>query len=291
MVDRDKPEKYLNPPSEVARIGVPYGKILSDNDIRGIPAGQILVGLFRSATRDYDIAAIIEQEERLSEMIDAGHELTGLFVVPRNNVQRLQTIERMRGAVELSSGEASTAYQRKKNNHLLFHTRVAQTNAELFQFDFISVFDNYQAGEFSHIENINLFWRAPDWFEYTPSALQEFRFRSHAGDIVTPGSMFTDGGSIPRVFWITKNLSPWGYLPAFLLHDWQFDQHHSGTSAATFESVRDLMMEAVKTLMVSGVCPLSELDFNLIYHGINSAFARDIWNSTPGVTLPNGEDQ
>lgn len=31
--------------------------------------------------------------------------------------------------------------------------------------------------------------------------------------------MFTDGGSIPVQFGL-KNYSPWGYGPAFIVHDW-----------------------------------------------------------------------
>ncbi|RNC82869.1 MAG: DUF1353 domain-containing protein [Phycisphaera sp.] len=37
--------------------------------------------------------------------------------------------------------------------------------------------------------------------------------------------MYTDGGSIPRVFWSIPGYSPWGYAPAYIIHDWIFSVH------------------------------------------------------------------
>nr|WP_249779640.1 DUF1353 domain-containing protein [Bradyrhizobium sediminis] len=34
--------------------------------------------------------------------------------------------------------------------------------------------------------------------------------------------MYTDGGSIPRIAQIFNGLSPWGFGPAYIVHDWIF---------------------------------------------------------------------
>lgn len=38
-----------------------------------------------------------------------------------------------------------------------------------------------------------------------------------------PGIMFTDGGSIPKFAQGFKGYSPWGYAPAYMVHDWVFE--------------------------------------------------------------------
>ncbi|MCA1979050.1 MAG: DUF1353 domain-containing protein, partial [Thiobacillus sp.] len=122
-------------------------------------------------------------------------------------------------------------------------------------------------------------WVKPDIFRLEVEAGQPFQFIRKAGEVITPGAMLTDGGSIPR--WaglFSDKLSPWGYAPAFLIHDWLFDCHHAGTTDKRFEEVRDIMMEGVKTLMESGRCERSLVVFNLIYSGIDSPVARAIWN-------------
>ena len=43
---------------------------------------------------------------------------------------------------------------------------------------------------------------------------------------IEPRTMYTDGGSIPRLFWSQDGLSPWDYGPAFILHDWIFNRHY-----------------------------------------------------------------
>jgi hypothetical protein len=147
--------------------------------------------------------------------------------------------------------------------------------------------DEVPTGAFSGLESIRLRWVRPDWFEFIPRAAQPFSFLRSTGEVVEPRRMFTDGGSIPRIFWAKKSLSPWGFAPAFLLHDWEFDKHHCELTPKSFEAVRDTMMEAVKTLMEIGICPRGDLTFRVIFAGINSNVARDIWNRQhPSCPLP-----
>ena len=131
-------------------------------------------------------------------------------------------------------------------------------------------------GTFRNLERIQLRWDRPDWLEYNPDPDAPFSFARASGEVIAPGRMLTDGGTIPRWFWLKHDLSPWGHLPAFLVHDWEFDQHHLG-AAKTLDAVRDTMTEALKTLMETGVTPRSENIFRVIYAGISSWIAKDLW--------------
>jgi len=137
----------------------------------------------------------------------------------------------------------------------------------------------FPLGRFEGLENIRLRWVRPDWFEFIPRATTPFAFIRANGTRIEPRRMFTDGGSIPRIARLGEGLDPWGYAPAFLCHDREFDVHHCGRSNKTFEEVRDMMMEAVRTLMNLGLGSASALVFQLIYAGIDSGVARDLWKT------------
>lgn len=135
-------------------------------------------------------------------------------------------------------------------------------------------------GTFRNLDRLVLRWVRPDWFEYHPDPERPLQFERSTGETIVPGRMFTDGGSIPRWFWVSKNLSPWCYAPAFIVHDWEFDRHHAGASSKSFDAVRDTIAEAIKSLMETNACPKSEADFRLIYAGVSSWIAKDIWNKS-----------
>ncbi len=131
----------------------------------------------------------------------------------------------------------------------------------------------------------HLVWVRPDIFRHEPNPGLAFRFIRASGEVIEPGLMYTDGGSIPRALWFIKDLSPWSYAPAFLIHDWLFDLHHCGQTGKSFEEVRDILLEGVRTLMETKVCPLDRLAFDTIYAGIDSFVARQVWDN-PGCHLP-----
>ena len=80
----------------------------------------------------------------------------------------------------------------------------------------------------------------------------EFQFVRWNGETIKPGSFATDGGSIPRIAWAVPGLDPWSLLPAFLIHDWHYTQHHCCPDCqVTFEEANDVLMEGVYTLMKS----------------------------------------
>lgn len=101
--------------------------------------------------------------------------------------------------------------------------------------------------------------------------------------------MITDIGSIPRLAGVlSRGLTPWSYAAAFLVHDWEFELHHCRGTSKTFEQVRDTMMECVKTMMEKSLAPKSQVNFWLLYQGINSAIAHRLWNrDPPRCTLPD----
>jgi hypothetical protein len=146
---------------------------------------------------------------------------------------------------------------------------------------FIPGYDDFATGLFQLLDHIRLRWVAADYFEFIPKAAGAFRFVRSTGEAIEPRRMFTDGGTIPRLLWPVETLSPWGFAPAYLVHDWEFDSHHCKTTTKSFEAVRDTMMEAVKTLMETGVCDRSDLTFRAIYLGISSPIARKLWDKQP----------
>ena len=69
---------------------------------------------------------------------------------------------------------------------------------------------NYGAtpqGTFENADRLILRWERPDWFEFLPDPERPFAFIRASGEKITPGRMVTDGGSIPRWFWVRESLS------------------------------------------------------------------------------------
>ena len=63
------------------------------------------------------------------------------------------------------------------------------------------------------------------------------------GAKIQPGLMYTDGGSIPKIAQVFNGLSPWGYAPAYMIHDWLFVGRHclvDGEAGHRFDEIRDV---------------------------------------------------
>jgi hypothetical protein len=56
-------------------------------------------------------------------------------------------------------------------------------------------------------------WIKNDYFLFVPSKDDPFRFTRSNGEVIRPGPMYTDGGSIPRFLWGVNGYSPWGTPP------------------------------------------------------------------------------
>lgn len=129
------------------------------------------------------------------------------------------------------------------------------------------------------------------WYDYVPNAETPFRFV--IDDLtVTPQAMETDMGSIPKLF-RHGHLKPETYLPAYLIHDWLFDDHHKRGDATgiTFPQSAALLNSAIKTVMTAGgpfripgkestngPVKKDEDTMFLIYLAVQSPFAFARWN-------------
>jgi hypothetical protein len=93
--------------------------------------------------------------------------------------------------------------------------------------------------------------------------------------------MYTDGGSIPRPFWVLRNYSPWGFGPAFVVHDWLFHMQNCqlpGYEAYTLHDAAVIMSEVMKTLMESpGFEYGSKSSVYLMYEAVQTAPAAASW--------------
>jgi hypothetical protein len=145
-------------------------------------------------------------------------------------------------------------------------------------------------------------WVGEDRFVYWPSTNDPLTF-TLAPDLqqklgintIRPGLMYTDGGSIPRPLRAFDGFSPWGYAPAYILHDWVFAAHdcivqgrpdpndaveYDKIRRFAFEDSAALLAEVMKTLMVDDRVRTNAEAFNLISFGVDSVVARNLWNTT-----------
>ena len=137
-------------------------------------------------------------------------------------------------------------------------------------------------------------WLEPDIFLFLPDAQKPLRFTRSNGDVIQPGRMLTDGGSIPRPLWILRNYSPWGYAPAFVVHDWLFDMKHCaipGFERYNHHIAATVMAEVMKTMMGSGKVAVDQPTLLSMYLAVDSPIAESLWNKgkcePPPVGLTN----
>lgn len=125
-------------------------------------------------------------------------------------------------------------------------------------------------------------WVSPDEFIFVPDPdpAQRLTFTRANGDVITPGKMYTDGGSVPRFLWSIRGYSPWGYAPAFIVHDWLFDSHHCGDSPFpdyTNSDAAMVMSEIMKTMMEE-TGEKNAFVLYSTYEAVSSSIAQDLWD-------------
>lgn len=104
-------------------------------------------------------------------------------------------------------------------------------------------------------------------FVYVPNPRDPLRFVRAEGQgtvqVIQPEMMYTDGGSIPRAAQLFNGLSPWGYAPAYMVHDWLFvarqcltdgtpTKREKTIAGMRFTESAEVIAEAIKTLIASG---------------------------------------
>src|SRR4029078_10036412 len=138
-----------------------------------------------------------------------------------------------------------------------------------------------------------------DRFVYWPFTKDPLGFIPAQGSAIParsirPGLMYTDGGSIPRPLRGLQGFSPWGYAPAYIVHDWLFAAHHciaagkpmDPRDAGEVEKVRafsfrnsiDALAEVMKTLMKTQRVATDPGAFDAISLGVETPVAENLWN-------------
>jgi hypothetical protein len=132
-------------------------------------------------------------------------------------------------------------------------------------------------------------WSDETRFIYVSPADNPLRFTTRIGREVKPGRMYTDGGSIPRVFWSVKGFSPWGYGPAYVLHDWLYHQHRclrdSPPNKFSFEEANEVLDDAIAFLMVTKKVDSNRLARRLIKWAVNN-FGQAAWDESCDAEPP-----
>jgi len=123
-------------------------------------------------------------------------------------------------------------------------------------------------------------WIDPDKFIFRPDTDNPLTFIRSNRDRITPGFMYTDGGSIPRPLWALRSYSPWGYAPAFIVHDWLFHMKHCqlpGNEKFTVDEAAWVMSEVMKTMMEKeGV---DKWTLYTMFEAVRSPIAANLWDA------------
>ena len=126
-------------------------------------------------------------------------------------------------------------------------------------------------------------WDREDEFIYRIRDNNPLRFKpSFMTEFIVPHEMYTDGGSVPRVFWSIPGLSPWGLGPAYIIHDWLFYVHRCNLPAPeheiniTFDQSAIILAEVGLALIEKGLIKHDLLDE--IVYGVGTRYARSLWN-------------
>jgi hypothetical protein len=106
---------------------------------------------------------------------------------------------------------------------------------------------------------------------------------------IIPGMMYTDGGSIPRLAQVFKGFSPWGYAPAYMVHDWLFLAKNCSTdgkaegreveiAAMNFDESAAIMAEAIRTLVKERKVKPNDVSEMLIPSVVGGPISEGLWH-------------
>jgi Protein of unknown function (DUF1353) len=106
--------------------------------------------------------------------------------------------------------------------------------------------------------------------------------------IIVPEMMYTDGGSIPKFAQAFQGLSPWGYAPAYMIHDWLFTAHyclkdglaspaHKKLENVSLKESAQILGEAIKALVEQKKVAQNDAAAGVITAAVASNFAEKIW--------------
>lgn len=107
--------------------------------------------------------------------------------------------------------------------------------------------------------------------------------------VVQPEMMYTDGGSIPKIGQVFNGFAPWGYAPAYMIHDWLYVARHCNLDGAptpaeakvagvTFQDSADMLAASIKALVESGRVKQNDLAGGTISSAVAGPIARTLWD-------------
>lgn len=134
------------------------------------------------------------------------------------------------------------------------------------------------AGKF--VGDLDVRWNKNDHFIFIPNQNNPLKFIRKDGSEIKPEIMYTDGGSIPRVLWGVNGFSPWGYAPAYMIHDWLFEAQHCGHSPDKNYKFKDsvsIMAESLKTIMEEEPKVKNNFVFTSIVSAVSTSIAEKLW--------------
>lgn len=143
------------------------------------------------------------------------------------------------------------------------------------------------------VGRLDVEWIAPNLFIYRPNPTEPLAYTAADGKVIRPQLMYTDGGSIPRLFWSAPHMGPWDFAPGFIIHDWLFLQHRCKSGdwqEFSFERSADLLAEALKTQMTQSQ-QADPVVLWAIHEAVKTPVAKASWDSSdcripPGRALP-----
>ena len=124
-------------------------------------------------------------------------------------------------------------------------------------------------------------WVKNDFFQFIPNQDDPFIFTRANGETIRPGVMYTDGGSIPRFAWGIPGYSPWGYAPAYIVHDWLFEAKHCGyppDDQYSFHETVEVMAEGLKAVMEANPEYRNYFVFDTVVAAVGSSITNRIWD-------------
>jgi hypothetical protein len=136
-------------------------------------------------------------------------------------------------------------------------------------------------------------WIAPNQFVYRPDPVTPLVFVTSDGRRLQPREMYTDGGSVPRLFWSAPGYGPWDFAPGYIIHDWLFEQHHckeGDWQTVTFDRSAEILAEAIKTQMEKSKKSDATLVW-AVHEAVRTPIAKQLWDAgTCKPPPPRGRD-